>query len=137
MAESPGSSPDADGLLGARLRGIAEHHARWRPLTEDERAAAVIELRELAAGRTDLLAEKAGLLIGFYEGSLDEPHKRCAAELLIAAGANEALIPRWIEEGRRRRRPRLLSRSCTRRAGRAPAPCAPPGVSYGAGSVRA
>jgi hypothetical protein len=41
------------------------------------------------AWRSDLLAEEAGLLIGFYEDHTNGPLKRCAAELLIAAGADE------------------------------------------------
>jgi hypothetical protein len=96
-------SPDADSLLGAELRGTAEHHAKWRPRTADEHAAAVAELRELAGGRSDLLAEEAGLLIGCYEDHINGPLKRCAAELLIAAGADESLLTEWIGEGRRRR----------------------------------
>jgi hypothetical protein len=63
----------------------------------------VAELRALAAGRTDLLAEQAGLLIGSSEGTINAPIKRCAAGLLIAAGADEDPIPRWVEEGRKRR----------------------------------
>jgi hypothetical protein len=43
------------------------------------------------------------MLIGASEGTLDEPFNRCAADLLIAAGADEDLIPPWVEEGRRRR----------------------------------
>jgi hypothetical protein len=96
-------SPGSDCLLAAELHGTAERHAKWRDLTEDEHAAAVAELRDLAAGRADLLAEEAGLLIGFYEGTINEPVKTSAARLLIAAGADESLVPVWIEEGRRRR----------------------------------
>ncbi len=96
--------PDPDRLLGAKLRGTAEHHAKWQELTAEEHTAAVVELRDLAGGRSDLLAEEAGLLTGFYEDHINGPLKRCAAELLIAAGADESLIPAWIEEGRRRRR---------------------------------
>jgi hypothetical protein len=33
---------------------------------------------------------------------LDEPRARAAAQLCIAAGADESMIPQWIEEGRRR-----------------------------------
>ena len=96
-------SPAAERLLAAELCGVALHHAKWRDLTADEHAAAVAELYALAAGRADLLAEQAGLLIGSSDGTINAPFKRCAAELLIAAGADEDLIPQWIEEGRRRR----------------------------------
>lgn len=61
------------------------------------------ELRELAAGRADLLAHVAGLLEGFSEGQLDEPLARQAAGLCLAAGADTDAIPAWTEEGRRRR----------------------------------
>jgi hypothetical protein len=36
--------PQADRILIAQLTGEARHHARWRPLTGDEEAAAVVEL---------------------------------------------------------------------------------------------
>ena len=62
--------PQADRILVAQLTGEARHHARWRDLTEVEHAAAVGELRELAAGRADLLAEVAGFLRARARGSL-------------------------------------------------------------------
>jgi len=86
----------------AQLTGEARHHARWRPLTEAEEVAAVAELRALAGGRGDLLAEVAGIFEGTSEGELDEPLARCAARLCRLAGADESLIPQWVEEGRRR-----------------------------------
>jgi hypothetical protein len=95
--------PQADRILVAQLTGEARHHARWRDLTEAERAAAVGELRELAAGRADLLAEVAGIFEGTSEGELDEPLARQAAQLCRDAGADPDVIPAWIEEGRRRR----------------------------------
>jgi hypothetical protein len=94
--------PDRDRLLVARLDGIAKRHAYWREPTGPEIAAAVAELREVAGDRPDLLAEVAGILIGASEGRLDEPRARAAAQLLIAAGADESMIPGWIKEGRRR-----------------------------------
>jgi len=63
----------ADQIRVAELTGTARHHARWRELTPDEHDAAVAALRELAAGRADLLAQVAGLLEGFSEGQLDGP----------------------------------------------------------------
>ena len=56
------------------------------------------ELQELAGDRADLLAQLAGLLTGFHEGEL-EAKALAAAQLCIEAGAGQALIPRWIEEG--------------------------------------
>ena len=60
------------------------------------------ELRELAAGRTDLLAEVAGIFEGTSEGEPDEPLARQAAQLCRLAGADETLIPAWVAEGKRR-----------------------------------
>ena len=57
---------------------------------------AVVELREVAGNRPDLLAEEAGILLGASVGKPDEPRLRAAAQLCIAAGADESLIPRWI-----------------------------------------
>jgi len=93
----------ADQIRVAELTGAARYHAKWRPLTAGEHAAAVAALRELAAGRADLLAQVAGLLEGFAVSEPDEPLMRQAAELCRDAGADPELIPGWIEEGRRRR----------------------------------
>ena len=63
------------------------------------------ELQKTLAGQDDgpeLLAETAGILLGFSEGSLDDAKTKAAAKLCLLAGADEALIPRWAEEGRRR-----------------------------------
>ena len=93
---------EADRILVAQLTGEARHHARWRPLTGEEEAAALAELRALAGGRGDLLAEVAGIFEGTSEGELDEPLARSAARLCRQAGADAGAIPGWIEEGRRR-----------------------------------
>ena len=63
---------------------------------------AVAELRELAAGRADLLAEVAGTLEGFAEGKLHEQHAGQAAQLCRDAGADPDQVPAWIEIGRQR-----------------------------------
>ena len=94
--------PSGDRLLVARLTGVAKRHAHWRELTAAESVAAVAELRAIAGDRADLLAEVAGILLGASEGELDGQRSRAAAHLLIAAGADEALVPQWIAEGRRR-----------------------------------
>jgi hypothetical protein len=96
-----GHTPDR--ILIAQLDGTVRHHARWRELTEEEESAAVAELRDLAAGRIDLLAEVAGVLTGASEGELEEPRARAAAQLCIAAGADPDAIEGWIAIGRARR----------------------------------
>jgi hypothetical protein len=58
--------PDHDGILIARISGIARRYARWGGLTGAEEAAGAAELREVAAGRTDLLAEEAGIEARFF-----------------------------------------------------------------------
>ena len=95
--------PQADRIRVAQLTGEARFRAKWRALTGDEEAAAVIALRELAGGRADLLAEVAGIFEGASEGQPDEPLARQAAGLCRLAGADPAAIPAWIGEGRRRR----------------------------------
>ena len=95
--------PQADRLLIAEIYGEARRRAQWRELSSEEEAAAVAELRELAAGRADLLAEVAGIFEGTSRGRLDEPLARQAAGLCRRAGADPEAIPGWIEEGRRRR----------------------------------
>jgi hypothetical protein len=60
--------PDADRLLVARLSGIARRDARWGAMNKAQGAAGVEELREVAGGRRDLLAEVAGIMLGTAEG---------------------------------------------------------------------
>jgi hypothetical protein len=92
----------ADRILAAQITGTARRHSRWRPLTEAEETQAITELADLAQGRSDLLAQVAGLQIGCYEGDIDEPRRRQAAGLLLKAGADPDRIPAWIEIGRER-----------------------------------
>jgi len=93
---------ERDHLTVSRLTGAAWRHASgWEPSWAPA-AAAVRELREIAGGRGDLLAEVAGLLIGYYRRTAEEPKARAAAYYCIAAGAGLDLIPRWIETGRSR-----------------------------------
>jgi hypothetical protein len=96
------TSPDPDRLRYAQIAGaVARHALGWR-LTSAEEAAAVAELTEAAAGRADLLAERAGTALGFGEGRPDAARYRQIAELCIAAGADPALIEQWIKVGRER-----------------------------------
>ena len=95
---------DSGRLLSAHLSGIAFRHARWGGLTEAEKASGAAELREAAGDCGDLLAEVAGLALGSAnsKGPEYEARGQAAAELCRMAGADEALIPQWIQEGRRR-----------------------------------
>jgi hypothetical protein len=94
--------PEPDRQTVARLAGTAQLHASRREPTEAETAAAAAQLREIAGGRGDLLAEAAGLLIGFYGRTVEELRAHAAARYCIVAGADPALVPRWIEVGSRR-----------------------------------
>jgi hypothetical protein len=95
-------SPDPDRLRYAQIAGaVARHALGWR-LTADEEAVAVAELAEAAAGRADLLAERAGTALGFGAGRPDAARYQQIAELCIAAGADRSLIERWIKVGRDR-----------------------------------
>jgi hypothetical protein len=88
--------------MAARIAAITRRHARGRALTGVEEAAALAELAEGAHGRVDLLAQEAGLAIGFHGQDVDAQMYLQIAQLCIRAGADIALISRWIEEGRRR-----------------------------------
>jgi hypothetical protein len=96
------AEPEADRQTVARLTGAAGRHAPGREPTAAETAEAVEELREIAGDRGDLLAEVAGLLIGFYRQTSQERKAEAGARYCIAAGADPDLIPRWIEEGQSR-----------------------------------
>ena len=97
MSERP--AREADQLAVARLAGAAWRDASARPSGGSQTAVAVRELRDIASGRGDLLAEVTGLLIGYYRRTAEEARARAAAYLCIAAGAGLELIPKWIEVG--------------------------------------
>jgi hypothetical protein len=93
---------ELDRLTVARLVAAARRDAPGRRPTGAETAVAARELREIAGERADLLAEVAGLLLGYYRRTAEEPKAQAAAHYCVAAGADPGLIPRWIEVGRRR-----------------------------------
>ena len=73
----------------------------WRLMPEEE-ATAVAELTQAGAGWAALLAECAGLALGYGEHQFDATRYRQIAELCIAAGVDETLVEAWIEVGRQR-----------------------------------
>jgi hypothetical protein len=107
-------SAEKDRILLAQITGIAHRYASVNP-TGRSRATAVTNLAEQAAGRSDLLAEAAGIAIGCHEGELDEARYLAVAQLCVEAGADQTAIPSWIAEGRRRAET-IRARRRTRRA---------------------
>jgi hypothetical protein len=93
---------DPDRVLCAYITGVAWRLAGSGLQAAKQRFAAVEELREVAGGRADLLAECAGIAIGSGESKLDRAWHRRMADLCVAAGADEELIPDWIGVGRSR-----------------------------------
>lgn len=93
---------DEDGITVTRLTSEARRCVPGREPSEAETAAAADDLREIAGNRGDLLAEVAGLLMGFYQGTTEELRANAAACFCRAAGADPNLIPQWVELGRRR-----------------------------------
>ena len=86
----------------AEITGEARHRAKWRELSSDQEAAAVGALRELAAGRADLLAEVAGIFEGASEGRHDEPPALVRCGPVPQGRSRRQGDPAWTEEGRRR-----------------------------------
>jgi hypothetical protein len=96
------SSLASDRLLVAPIIApTAPSTHRWR-LTAEEESAAVAELKQAAAGWASLLAECAGLALGYGERQFDAARYRHIAELCVAAGVDPTLVEAWIEVGRQR-----------------------------------
>jgi hypothetical protein len=85
--------PDPDGITTAQLAGTVGRYVSRKPLDV-----------EIADGRGDLLAERAGVTLGFYarENRDEWQRKALEAALLIAAGADLTQLTRWIHEGQER-----------------------------------
>jgi hypothetical protein len=94
--------PDPDGITTAQLAGTVGRYVSREPLDVD---AAVAELREIAGGRGDLLAERAGVILGFHDEDARDgrwPSRALQAALLIAAGADLTRLMEWIAVGQER-----------------------------------
>ena len=103
-----GSSRDR--LRYLEIAGAAARHAQGWRLTAEEEAAAIAEIRQAAAGRADLLAERARTALGYADAGCDAVRCRQIAKLCIAAGADQALIERWVMAGRERAAPSATHR---------------------------
>jgi hypothetical protein len=94
--------PDRDGIMRAGIAGTASRYASRKPLDVN---AALAEMREIADGRGDLLAERAGVILGFHDEDARDgrwPRRALEAALCIAAGADLTQLTEWIEEGQQR-----------------------------------
>jgi hypothetical protein len=95
------STPDQ--LLSVALHGTAMRYAAEK----SNLAEAIEELREMAAGRDDILAEAAGITAGSWYAwpSTHVGHELIAAGMLIAAGDGRGLpmdydeLERWTRVG--------------------------------------
>jgi hypothetical protein len=100
--DCPMTDPDIDRTIVAQIAGAAARHVQAGQLTAREEAAAIAELRQAASGRADLLAEHAGVALGFGEERPDAARYRQIAKLCIAAGADQVLMERWVKVARHR-----------------------------------
>ena len=73
-----------------------------RRLAAGEEATAVAELKQAAPRGAALLAECAGLALGYGEHQHDAARYRQIADLCIAAGVDQTVLEAWIEVGRQR-----------------------------------
>jgi hypothetical protein len=90
------AKPGPDGITRAGIAGTASRHASREPLDVE---AAVAELREIADGRGDLLAERDGVILGFHDEHERDgrwPSIALEAALCIAAGADLTRLMEWI-----------------------------------------
>jgi hypothetical protein len=91
-----------DRFLLTQATGPAARLAHRRWLTAAEEATAIAELTQAAAGWAALLAECAGLALGYGEHQVDAARYRQIAELCVAAGVDQTLMEAWVEVGRQR-----------------------------------
>jgi len=93
----------ADQLLYSALHGTAIRYAA----EQRDLAASIAELREMAGGRNDILAEAAGLTAGFWYANPTGQvgHELIAAGMLILAGGGRGVpldytkLERWTRVG--------------------------------------
>ena len=94
-------APEPDDIIVARIARTARHYAAAGLTSQENRAEAVAALRQASRGRTDLLAQHAGICLGFAlaeDGAQAERHTLEAA-LCSEAGADPDLVPVWQQTG--------------------------------------
>jgi len=88
----------SDDYLLSQIADVCRWYAVAGPPTAQRQAAALAELAEIAAGRTDLLARYAGQSLTRPTTGPDAAVHECAAQLCITAGADMRLIEWWSRE---------------------------------------
>jgi hypothetical protein len=96
------NSPVPDRLLVTQTAGSATLPGPSGRLAADREAATTAELSQAPAGWAALLAECAGLVLGYGEHQSDAARYRQIADLCVGAGVDKTLIEAWIEVGRQR-----------------------------------
>jgi hypothetical protein len=88
----------------ARIAAVARRRCARGAVDDLERAVA--DIQAVAQDRSDLLAEHAGISVGWAQEvtPAEAPFFWAEAELCRAAGADQSAIDRWVETGRRRAR---------------------------------
>src|SRR5262249_20589781 len=100
LARMNGLVPDRPRLT--QTAGPATSSASSGRLTAGREATAAAEPAQAPAGWADLLAECAGLALGYSEHQADAALYRQIADLCIAAGVDQTLVEAWVEVGRQR-----------------------------------
>src|SRR5262245_14953612 len=96
------NSPTSDRLLVTQTAGSATLPGPSGRLAPDREAATAAELNQAPGGWAALLAECAGLVLGYGEHHSGAARYRQIADLCIAAGVDKTLIEAWIEVGHQR-----------------------------------
>lgn len=88
-----------DQILVARIMGAAGARAADRPVDIEKSAA---EVRQVAEGRSDLLATAAGTYLGIAQIDAYHWYYPLAAQLCLDAGADREAVPAAVEAARHR-----------------------------------
>jgi hypothetical protein len=103
-------APGTDDHLLSQIADICRWYAAGGPPTAQRQAAALAELAQITAGRTDLLARYAGQSLARHDTGPEAAVRERAAQLCITAGADMSLIERWSRESRPHRATRTSQR---------------------------
>jgi len=97
--------PGTDDHLLSQIADVCRWFATGGPPTPQRQAAALAELAEITAGRTDLLAQYAGQSLARHNAGLDAARYERAVQLCITAGADMRLIEHWSRAASTKQRP--------------------------------